>query len=373
MKFLLPRILSLGAALALLLSFTACEMPDSPTFGMPWDTTAAEAESTPTPDEYVTDIHPETETITEPATEPDTTPGYNPDGSPVLVHTFTLSGPYDVKGGYVSGTASPSANIVLTEVFDVAALAEAGYYCRVNLSYQAAVQGDHLNLRFSMALGGVFVLVDDYRYLNHNESTTMTHGAYAIPADTYGITGVLSLNWDTKGVTDFDGINHCKVSEIAVTVEFYREDTPEDSAPESGLVTEYDFILPGSYTTRGGYISGTTTPSVSVDLTTVFDLQTLADEGYTCGIEVYYTAEVQGDHLNLRCTIDGTTVSVSDYVYLDHNEKANMGHAAYNISAAYYKPLSTIYLKWDCKGVTVFDGLNECVISNVRVHVHFIK
>ena len=157
---------------------------------------------------------------------------------------------------------------------------------------------------------------------------------------------------------------------MTVLVEFYT-DNPQTNQPEENLVTEHAFDLSGSYTVRGGYISGTTTPSVSVDLSEVFDLKALAEKGYYCNIYVTYTAEVQGDHLNIRSTLDGPAVSVSDYTFLEDNEKGNLSHSATNISHTNYATFTTLHIKWDCKGITAFDGLNECIVSNVRVEVRF--
>lgn len=309
-------------------------------------------------DEGTTQL-PETEAPTEP-----------PVKGPVLSHTYVLSGPYDVKGGYISGTESPSVSLSLSEIFDLEMLEEQNFLCRMTVAYDAAVQGDHLNLRFSMAVGGVFVLVDDYRYLNHDQTATQNHGVYSLSSDVYNRTGSMNLTWDTKGITGFDGLNHCRISNVSVYVEFYTDD-PQVNQPEENLITEYAFDLSGSYTVRGGYISGTTTPSVSVDLGEVFDLHALAEKGYYCDIYVSYTAEVQGDHLNIRSTLDGPVVSVADYTFLEDNEKGNLGHSANNISSAYYATFTTLHIKWDCKGITSFDGLNECIVSNVRVDVVF--
>ncbi len=298
---------------------------------------------------------------------PETTP---PATGPVLSHTYYLSGPYDVKGGYVSGTESPTVTLSLSDIFDLNMLEEQDFLCRMTVTYNAAVQGDHLNLRFSMTVGGVFMLVDDYRYMDTNQTATQNHGVYSIDSQFYNRTGDMALTWDTKGVTGFDGLNHCKITDVSVCVEFYKDDT-QTNQPEETLLTEYSFILSGSYTVRGGYISGTTTPSVSVDLSEAFNLQALAEQGYYCNIYVTYTAEVQGDHLNIRSTLDGPTTSVSDYTFLEDNEKRTMSHSATNIISYDYSAFSTLNIKWDCKGITAFDGLNECIVSNVCVEVRF--
>ena len=141
--------------------------------------------------------------------------------------------------------------------------------------------------------------------------------------------------------------------------------------PEKPLVTEHTFTQSGTYTVRGGYISGSTTPSMSINLASVFDLQELANKNYTCNIEVSYYAKVQGDHLNVRCLFGGPTDVAADYIYLDNDEGAELSHASYNISGASYVQNATLYIKWECKGITIFDGLNVCEISDVRVTVKF--
>ena len=296
--------------------------------------------------------------------------------APVLSHTYVLNGPYDVKGGYISGTESPFVTLSLGNIFDLNMMKEQDFLCRISVVYDAAVQGDHLNLRFSLSMGGSFVLVDNYRYLDNDETARLQHNAYTIRPDTYSRTGDLTLSWDTKGVTSLDGINHCRITGVTVYVEFYS-DAPQETAPDEDpsedLITRHDFILDGRYTVRGGYISGTTTPSVSVDLSEVFDLKTLAELGYLCTVSISYTAEVQGDHLNLRCIMDGVAVVAEDYVFLEDNEKSNLYLGAENIPGEHYKTFTAVYLKWDCKGITALDGLNECIVSNVIVDVTFSK
>lgn len=141
---------------------------------------------------------------------------------------------------------------------------------------------------------------------------------------------------------------------------------------EEPLLTEYTFSVPDSYTVRDGYLSGTTSPSISVNLAEVFDLQALADQGYKCNVEVTYSAQVKGDHLNLRCSFGGMTDETGGYVYLDHNEYAKLNHTSYNISGSSYVSNGTLYVKWNCQGVTFLDGLNECVVSDIRISVRFV-
>lgn len=152
----------------------------------------------------------------------------------------------------------------------------------------------------------------------------------------------------------------CEIPEISVTYPSEKE-----------LVTEHTFSVGGSYTVRGGYLSGSTTPSVSVNLGEVFDMDGLAKKNYKCQITVYYTAKVLGDHLNLQCTLGGVTGVSSNYTYLDHNQQKDLSCSSYNIGSNQYNYNATLKITWDCKGVTFLDGLNECVVSNVRVHVKF--
>lgn len=151
------------------------------------------------------------------------------------------------------------------------------------------------------------------------------------------------------------------------------DDFPSIQQTEKPLVKEYVFNVSGTYVVRDGYISGTTTPSVQINLADVFDLQALSNKGYVCRIKVNYNCQVNGDHLNVRCSLGGATGSSADYVYIDHNGQASLEHIAYNVSASSCASNPVLYVKWDCKGVTFMDGLNECEISNVTVTVEFSK
>ena len=154
---------------------------------------------------------------------------------------------------------------------------------------------------------------------------------------------------------------------------FHIEDLPAIQQTEKPLVTEHVFNVSGTHVVRDGYISGSTTPSVQINLADVFDLEALANKGYTCRIKVNYNCKVNGDHLNVRCSFGGAADSSADYVYIDHNGRADLEHIAYNVSASSCANSPVLYVKWDCKGVTFMDGLNECEISKVTVTVEFSK
>lgn len=155
-----------------------------------------------------------------------------------------------------------------------------------------------------------------------------------------------------------------------ITIPEIFEPTP---VPDPPLVTQHTFSIPGTHTVRGGYISGTTTPSVSLNLAEVFDLQALVDKNYSCNIYVSYYCKVNGDHLNVRCSLSGPSNEKTEYVYLDHNESSSLSLSAYNIPASSFSDKSILYIKWDCKGITAFDGLNECQVSDVNVSLTFTQ
>ena len=146
-----------------------------------------------------------------------------------------------------------------------------------------------------------------------------------------------------------------------------------DVAGEDDLVTSYTFENDDSRVVNGGYYSGTSTPSISFNLSEAFDLRALAKNKYVCNINVSYFCQVQGDHLNVRCTMSGVTDLQADYTYLNHNEGATLSFDSYNISPSSYSNNSVLNLKWDCKGITFLDGINSCKVSNVVVTVTFAK
>lgn len=154
------------------------------------------------------------------------------------------------------------------------------------------------------------------------------------------------------------------------TIRFEKTE-PSDGGGE--LVTEYTFDEFGSKTVLGGYLSGYSSPSVSANLSEVFDIKALASKGYKCNVTVNYNVRVEGDHLNVRCSFGGVSSSAASYTYLDHNESSSLSHSAYNIDKSVYKEDPTITVTWDCKGVTGFDGLNECTVFGIEITVKFSK
>ena len=172
----MKKILALILFLTLLcFALSSCDMSymDGNGLGDTVDNGSTDNSGNATADNALSDENMTAAPVTEAPTEPDTEP---PVTGPVLSHTYYLSGPYDVKGGYVSGTVSPTVGLSLSDIFDLDMLAEQDFLCRITVNYNAAVQGDHLNLRFSMTVGGSFVLVDDYRYLDNDQTASQNHG-----------------------------------------------------------------------------------------------------------------------------------------------------------------------------------------------------
>ena len=142
---------------------------------------------------------------------------------------------------------------------------------------------------------------------------------------------------------------------------------------EKELVTEHEYSVSGSYRVLHGYLSGSTSPSISVNLADPFNLKALAKQGYVCDIVVRYRAQVNGDHLNLRCSFSGVTNEVGSFFYMGKDENSWESHASYNISGNSYTNKATLYVKWECEGMTFLDGINDCTISNITVEVKFSK
>lgn len=148
---------------------------------------------------------------------------------------------------------------------------------------------------------------------------------------------------------------------------------------EPPLLTEASYSSSSSQTVRGGYISGSATPSVTIPLTEKLDLEKLVKKGYKCDMTVTYKASVQGDHLKLACSVgigsggSSSQVYASDFTYLEHNETRYMTHEIVGLSPSTMENVAACTLRWEAKGITFMDGLNECIVSDVNVFLRFYR